>query len=389
MHIKSLPQPGDEETTLSQRLQTTICAEIEVAGGYIGFDRYMEMALYYPGLGYYTGGLQKFGQQGDFVTAPEVSSLYGQSLARQVAELLQQLDEGGVIEFGAGTGKLAVDLVKQLEAEGSLPKSYTIIELSAELRHRQKQTICESIPQHELLFHWLDHFPESSVEAVIIANEVIDAMPVSRFRHAAGKFEEMLVSCDEGRPVAGWGNCSAVLCDAIEAISIDFDEGYESELNLRLSPWIHALSNLFERGAILLMDYGYARRDYYHPDRYTGTLMCHYRHYAHADALLWPGLQDITAHVDFTAVAEAASAVGLEVHGYTSQSNFLIGCGIDELIAESVMGTDMAESYSQAEAVKRLMLPTEMGEVFKVMALSRGIEQPLRGFGFRDLTGSL
>ncbi|WP_245828279.1 class I SAM-dependent methyltransferase [Solemya elarraichensis gill symbiont] len=360
-----------------------------MAGGKIGFDRYMEMALYYPGLGYYAGGQQKFGSQGDFVTAPEVSSLYGQALARQVAELLQQLDKGCVIEFGAGSGKLAVDLVTQLEADDALPQSYTIIELSAELRHRQQQTIRESIPQHESLFHWLDHLPESHVEAVIIANEVLDAMPVHRFRHTAGRFEELLVGCREGRSVTSWGRCSVVLTDAITALSVDFDEGYESEINLRLRPWIHALSDLLGRGAVLLVDYGYARSDYYHPDRYSGTLMCHYRHIAHDDALLWPGLQDITSHVDFTAVAEAASAVDLDVHGYTSQGNFLIGCGIDELIAESGQGLNMTDSYSQAGAVKRLMLPTEMGEVFKVMALGRGIEQPLRGFGFRDLTGSL
>ncbi|OOY43192.1 hypothetical protein BOV91_04700 [Solemya velum gill symbiont] len=389
MHIKSLPRPGDEELALSKRLQAAICDEIEVAGGNVGFDRYMEMALYYPGLGYYAGGQQKFGAHGDFVTAPEVSPLYGQALARQVAELLQQLENGCVIEFGAGSGKLAVDLVTQLEVDDSLPQSYTIIELSAELRHRQQQTIRESIPQHESLFHWLDHLPESRVEAVIIANEVLDAMPVHRFRHIAGRFEERLVGCREGRPVSSWGRCSVVLTEAIAALSVDFDEGYESEINLRLSPWIHALSDILDRGAILLIDYGYARREYYHPDRYTGTLLCHYRHIAHDDALLWPGLQDITSHVDFTAVAEAASAVSLDVRGYTSQSNFLIGCGIDELIAGSAQGLSMTDSYSQAEAVKRLMLPTEMGEVFKVMALSRGIEQPLLGFGFRDLTGSL
>ena len=389
MITKSLPQPDETSLATSERLQQQICDEIESAGGAIGFDRFMELALYAPGLGYYAAGQQKFGSGGDFVTAPELTPLFGRALARQVGELLAQLDTGAVIEFGAGSGRLAIDLITQLAEDDLLPSRYLIVEVSAELKHRQQQLIDQEVPQWRDRFEWLDRLPDEASDAVVIANEVLDAMPQQLFQQANGALHEACVACHEESMVLEWRDASLELVNAVEQLGVKLGEEYRSEVNLRLAPWIASLATILKRGAILLVDYGYSRSDYYHPDRYTGTLMCHYRHHAHDDPLLWPGLQDITAHVDFTAVAESAVANNLQVFGYTTQSHFLIGCGIDSLMAQGQADPGSSDWIAQAEAVKRLMLPTEMGEIFKVMALGRGISRPLRGFAFKDMTASL
>lgn len=385
----SLPQPEAEILELSNRLKQDICSEIDASGGMISFHRFMEMALYRPGLGYYAAGLQKFGSDGDFVTAPEITPLYGRVLARQVGEILELLNDGSVIEFGAGSGKLAVDMVTQLAHDNRLPKCYLIVEVSAELRQRQQQLIEERLPEHKELFEWLDRPPVDSCEAVVIGNEVLDAMPVHRFRYSGSYYQEEYIQCQNDQLMSTWSACSEELLLELERLNLDLVDGYISEINLRLRPWIELVAGIITRGAVLLADYGYRRLDYYHPDRSTGTLVCHYRHHVHSDALLWPGLQDLTAHVDFTAVAEAAAEAGMDIAGFTTQSSYLIGCGIDSLVNQSGLDIGSAEWYNQAEAVKRLMLPTEMGEVFKIIALTKGVNEGMCGFEFRNMKASL
>jgi SAM-dependent MidA family methyltransferase len=365
-------------------LQQQICETIATAGGHIGFDRFMELALYAPGLGYYSSGHHKFGEGGDFVTAPELSTLFSRCLARQCAEVLAAIPAGDILEFGAGSGIMAATILRELAALNCLPRRYAILELSSELRARQQQTIAQHAPELLARVEWLDALPEPGFCGVILANEVLDAMPVQRFCIRHDEPHELVV---------GWNGQGfdllsaapdAALFARLEALGQQYQlpDGYSSEINLRGEQWIAALGELLGQGVVLLIDYGFPQSEYYHPQRSEGTLMCHYRHRAHADALILPGLQDITAHVDFTAIGEAALKAGMAVRGYTNQASFLLSLGLTDYLAEA--GGDLRAQLELANQVKRLTMPGEMGELFKVMALGKGWQAPLRGFALRD-----
>ena len=350
----------------------------------------MELALYAPGLGYYVAGAQKFGAEGDFVTAPEISPLFGRCIARQCREVLDVLGGGDVLELGAGSGALAADLLSALLANSGFSGRYLILEPSPELRARQRALLAERVPVLVDRICWLERLPEAFT-GVVLANEVADAMPVHRFRiREDGSAGEVMVGPRGDRweeqaadPVSP-GLEGAVR--ALQSEGLAVTPGYGSEINLRLRPWIAALAGALRRGLVLVIDYGYPRREYYHPERSEGTLLCHHRHRAHGDPYRYIGLQDITANVDFTALAEAGAEAGLGVAGYTTQAHFLIGCGLDALLADAMEGDGGVELILGA---KQLVLPSAMGERFCVFALTKGIEGSWRGFSVRDLRGRL
>jgi SAM-dependent MidA family methyltransferase len=391
MQSLPLPQPALEEMAFSQQLQQLICKEIEQQGGAIPFDRYMELALYAPGFGYYTAGMRKFGAQGDFVTAPEISALFSRTLAQQVKQVLDLCGGGDVLEFGAGSGRLAVDMLRELEALDALPEQYLILELSPDLRQRQRELVAAEVPHLQERMRWLERLPQQRLRGVVVANEVMDAMPVHRFRVSSGNYEQIqeeMIACTAGELKKEWLPASAELQQEVAKLGVELPSECESEINLQLKPWIAAISDVLEQGAVLLIDYGYARSEYFHPQHSEGTLMCHFRQRAHADALFYPGLQDITAHVDFTAVAEAADDTGLSVAGYTNQAGFLLACGIEKLLQSAALDQNIAW-FQQTEGLKRLVLPSEMGERFKVMALTRNVDEPLMGFSMKNMQHQL
>ena len=394
--LKALAEPDNEAKKRSQLLAKCIKNKCDQAGGWIRFSEFMNTALYEPGLGYYSGGLQKFGQRGDFITAPEVSSLFGQCLAGQVAEVFQNFryesdEKPIVLEFGAGSGVLAVDILLQLEKLGSLPERYLILELSIELQCRQKETIKKNASH---LFHrvrWLDQLPDDVSNAVVVANEVLDAMPVECIRVNNGDIEALMVTVENETLVSSYVNDDSA-GDKINSIrersEIEFTDGYISEFNPAIHGWLSALENKINSAVILLIDYGYNEKEYYHPDRTGGTLMCYYRHKAHDDYFWWPGLQDITAFVNFTDVAYSAVDLGLEVAGYTTQAAFLLANGLSELHASQVTD-DVQQQIKLSQQIKTLTLPSEMGDRFKVMALTKNYAEPLQGFSMLDLRNRL
>lgn len=375
-----LPPPSDEALAHSRALAELIADEIGRAGGWITFARYMELALYAPGLGYYTSGSTKLGGAGDFVTAPELSSLFSRTLARQVGEI-QAAVGGGVLELGAGSGRMAAHLLLALDLLQRLPERYAILEPSPELRARQQQRI-DALPAHlSSRVQWVDALPQAWTGS-IVANEVLDALPVHLLvwgdelrERGVALLTDRLAYHD--RPLA-----PGPLRDA--AARIDVPAGYVSEICLAAPALVDALANALRHGALLLIDYGFGEREYYHPQRTRGTLMCHYRHRAHDDPFLLPGLQDITAHVDFTAVAQAGVRRGLALAGYTSQSHFLVNLGITEVLAE--VAPDEPGYLERAAGAQKLLSPAEMGELFKVVALVRGALPPLLGFMRGDLS---
>lgn len=376
----ALPAPDPDAAAHSARVAARIRDEIARAGGWIPFARYMELALYAPGLGYYAAGATKFGVAGDFTTAPELSALFGRTLARQVAQILNGTG-GEVLEFGAGSGKLAADLLLELERLGALPERYLILELSPELKARQLDTLAARAPQLLGRVAWLDELPQS-FRGAMLGNEVLDAMPVHVVCRRGGQlYERGVVAEGEG---FAW---SEQACDspALTAIAgeLELPDGYLTEINLAAPAFVASLADRLERGGLLLIDYGFGRSEYYHPQRTKGTLMCHYRHHAHDDPFLWPGLQDITAHVDFSAVAETGAIHGLDLLGYATQANFLINCGITALLGE-VSPADVTAYLPLANQAQRLLSPAEMGELFKVIALGRGMAAELLGFARGD-----
>lgn len=388
----SLPTPDPVAAAHSARLLDHIRADIVAHGGAISFARFMELALYAPGLGYYQAGARKFGTEGDFVTAPELSPLFGRCLARQCRDILDALGGGTLLELGAGTGVMAADLLRELQSLGVAPMCYAILELSGELRQRQRQTLAERVPEFLDRVVWLDHLPEPGLRGVILGNEVLDALPVERFRITPAGPRRLEVVWGETGLAWREGPDDPAVTAAVARIEADLaeslPEGYTSEYVPHLDAWLQAVTEPLAAGAVLLIDYGYPRRAYYHPERVTGTLLCHYRHRAHDDPLRWPSLQDITANVDFTAVATAALAAGLTVAGYSHQNHFLFGCGLMELLAEA--NPDDPVSYlEQVRQVKLLTLPGEMGDRFQAIALTRALDLPLRGFAFRDERGRL
>ena len=388
MGASQLPEPGADAQAQSLLLIEQVQQAIADQGGRLPFDQYMEMVLYQPGLGYYTAGSRKFGPSGDFITSPEISSLFAKCLARQCRQVLALVGGGYLLEVGAGSGVLAADLLAELEQLGQLPEAYLILELSPDLRARQREMLQTKAPTLVDRVRWLDTLPEAGFRGVVVANELLDAMPVHRFRLEQGAIKEQFVtSRDEGLALVWDRPVSPGFVEAAAAVATQLGKagaGYESEINLRAPPWLQELAKAVDAGAVLLIDYGYSRAEYYHPERSRGTLMCHYRHRAHPDPMVYPGLQDITAHVDFSAVAEAALAAGFAVTGFTTQAFFLMGNGLDDLVAASDID-DVVAHMELIQAVKRLTLPSEMGERFKVLGLSLEIDQPLSGFTLRDM----
>ena len=384
------PTPSQPALQLSAELSSVIRGEIRAADGSIPFSRYMELCLYTPGLGYYSAGQRKFGAGGDFVTAPEISPLFGRCLANTCRTLLESLHGGDILEFGAGSGQLAIDLLGELERTACLPGRYLILERSAELRQRQQQALRHELPQLLDRVVWIDTPPDAGFQGVMLANEVLDAMAVERFQWNGEAARLFHVCCEDD--VFKW--CLQTPADdisiAIESLAstCQLQPGYVSELNVALPAWLQSVAAPLQQGVLLLIDYGYARHEYYHPQHSSGTLMCHYRQRAHDDPFLWPGLQDITAHVDFTAVAEAAIASDLEVSGYTTQAFFLLDSGLDDLLQQAG-ATDSMHYMQLAQQAKTLILPGEMGERFKCIALTRGITTTVPGFRLQDYRNRL
>ena len=394
----NLPIPSADAQAASQELSRRIAARIAAAGGWLPFVDYMDMALHLPGLGYYAGGSHKFGEAGDFVTAPELTPLFGQALAAQVAEVLAAVatNETGAVspipqkgfpsvtptllEVGAGSGRLAADLLLALEALGALPERYGILELSGELRARQQATLAASVPHLAGRVDWLEELPLHFCGCVV-ANELLDAFPTHAVAwREAGPQERGVVVTADG---FGWAERPATGALAAAMTALPVSAPFESEISLAARAWVAEWGHRLERGALLLIDYGLPRHELYHQERDHGTLRCHYRHRAHDNVFWWPGLADITSHVDFTAVAEAGFEAGLEVLGYTNQASFLINCGIGELFAARQQAGG-EQALRASGALKVLLAPGEMGELFKVIALGRGIATPLLGFARGD-----
>jgi SAM-dependent MidA family methyltransferase len=372
-----------EAIAASDRLVARIVRQIEAAGGWIGFDRFMQLALYEPGLGYYAAKPAKFGPQGDFVTAPEISPLFARALAAQVAEAFEHLPRR-LLEFGAGSGALAAGLIEELDRLGAAPQSYAIVEVSADLKAAQQARLpAARVPAGDgaggARVQWLDAPPEA-FEGVIVANEVLDVMPVQQFARRGGRTLERGVAAEAGVLRMAERPAGAELAQAVAQIEADLGplpDGYVSEVGLVAAGWTATLGQWLRRGLALLIDYGFPRHEYYHPQRAMGTLMCHFRHRAHDDPLWLPGLNDITAHIDFTAVARAARGAGLDLLGYASQARFLLDCGLLEMLREDASAARAAEAM-------RLLSEAEMGELLKVMAVGRGVAGPLLGFRSGD-----
>lgn len=384
----SLPAATADAVAFSSALSDHIAAEIAAAGGWIGFDRFMDLALYAPAMGYYSGGAHKFGAAGDFVTAPELCPAFGQTIAAQAAQLLA-LGAPRIIEVGAGTGQLAADLLLELELRGALPASYAILELSGELRARQQQTIARRALHLLSRVHWLDQLPEH-FDGLVLANEVLDAMPAHLVVWNDNGIAERGVGCDYGQFTWRDRPASGRLRERAQALAADCElpHAYLSEVSLAAAAWVTEWAAILGRGALLLIDYGFPRREYYHWQRNAGTLMCHYRHHAHDEPFYLPGLQDITAHVDFTAIAEAGCEAGLDLLGYTTQASFLFNCGLTDVLARTPVA-DSLRYLPLANAVQKLVSPAEMGELFKVIALGKGITEALQGFVTGDRSATL
>lgn len=367
--------------------------------GPIPFVEFMQDALYAPGYGYYSAGLQKFGVMGDFITAPELTPLFGYTLANQCEEVFKLLENPVLFEFGAGSGRLAVDLLTALEEKNALPLNYYILEVSPSLAHRQKQRIKEELPHLFERVQWLERWPEQPFEGVILANEVLDAMPVHRFRQNAQELLESFIQLNDHdeleeiyRPTQNTKLKNYIeshlpeLKLACQANPIG--DSYSSEVNLFVEDWLKECAGMLNKGAMFLIDYGFPRHEYYHPDRKSGTIMCHYQHRAHPDALFLPGEQDITAHVDFTQVAEAGYDAGFHVAGYTNQASFLLANGLLSLLEHRTYPDERSRINAQ-QAVKQLLQPSEMGELFKVIALTKALDLSIRGFQLQDKRASL
>jgi len=399
-----LPPPSPDALASSARLSRLIAQRIAAAGGWVGFDTYMQWALYEPGLGYYSGGSRKFGAEGDFVTAPELGPLFGTCIAAQCAQWFAHVPRS-ILEFGAGSGALAAQVLTALEVRGIGDVDYAIVELSGELRARQAATLAERVPHLAARVRWLDAWPDT-IRGVVLGNELLDAMPARVFGLAGSDVVECGVAVasagasDAGDPDAGDSEDAPRLCWAERPAEAGFAQrvrarlaqawdgpaqahAYIGELGEQAEAWIRQLADRLVCGAVLLLDYGFPRHEFYHPQRHRGTLMCHYRHRAHTDPFLWPGLQDLTVHVDFTAIAESARGGGLDLLGYTTQARLLLDLGLlDEV---QLSGAPGSAAYVRAtRAVHTLISDAEMGELFKAIAFGRGVPDDALGFRSAD-----
>ena len=381
-----LPDPGPEARAHAGRLLAAIAEDVRRAGGTIPFSRYLELALYAPNLGYYAGPLTKLGPAGDFVTAPEVSPLFGRCVARQCAQVLEALGGGEVLELGAGSGALAAVVLSTLEALDRLPTRYLILEVSGDLAARQAETLERQVPHLANRVSWLGRWPDRPVGGVILANEVLDAVPFHRILRETAGFAELYVTVADGQLAWRAGPpASEDVARALAEIESDLGAalpvGYVTEVAPERDAWVRSIADVLGRGLALVIDYGFPRREYYHPQRADGTLMCHYRQRSHDDPLALTGLQDVTAHVDFSAAARAAAEAGLEVAGFVSQADFLLAT---EVLDDVPAAGSEWERLARANEVRRLTLPGQMGEAFKVLGLTRGLDVELRGFALRN-----
>jgi len=372
----TLPAPDPVAKAMSDRLSQQIRMEIKQKGP-ISFSRFMTLALYAPELGYYRNPFQKFGKAGDFVTAPEVSHLYSYCLANQCAQVLTHLNGGDILEFGAGSGVMASDILIALQKINLLPKHYYILELSAHLKLLQRETIMQKIPACLDRVVWLERVPTEKINGIILANEVLDAMPVELFTWQNGP-KNNLVDFKKNEFILNLSSeIDLKLQSQLEKYDIHFQNHYTSEINFMLEGWIKSISDMLASGLLLIADYGFARQEYYHPDRNMGTLMCHFNHHAHKNPLIYPGIQDITAHVDFTHIAEAGSQCDFEIVGFTDQGNFLLNC---DLLTFANNPIDTTAHINQNQKIMQLTSPSEMGELFKMIALIKNINIDLLGF---------
>ncbi len=381
----ALPEPGPDARRHSERLCRHIADLIaDTPDRKIGFAEFMQAALYAPGLGYYSAGSLKFGAQGDFTTAAEMSVYYSRCLARHCAALLAT-SGGGILEIGAGSGAMAATILTELSEQGTLPDRYAILEISGDLRQRQQAFLRQALPDN--LFArliWLDRLPDGPFDGVILANELLDAMPVHRLCLQGGQWYECCVGVSDGQlaPAQRLLNderLQRALADIVRDCE-PFPDGYVIEIGLAATDWLASVAAIMRQAVILVVDYGYPRREYYHPQRHNGTLFCYYRHHGHDDPLRHVGLQDITAHVDFTALASAADRCDLTVDGFTTQATFLLACGLLDMIPGETVAADPA----LAQQLQTLLMPGSMGETFKVMSLGRGIDTAGPGFSLRD-----
>ena len=377
--LMNLPLPEPEALAASQKLLDHIIDRIRRSeNGDISFAEFMDLALYAPGLGYYQVGTQKFGRAGDFITAPELSPLFSKCLARQCQQVLETYGGGDILEIGAGSGQMAADILNALSEWGSNLGAYTILELSPDLKQRQKAKIAEYCPKLLDKVQWLETLPSSKFQGLILANEVLDAMPVHIFKVENDLLFWKRVAEEQGKLI--WRECPHSHTEILQLFPENrCIDPYTSEINLSLKAWITSIEKVLSAGLILLIDYGFPEREYYHPDRQMGTLMCHYRHLAHADPFLYPGLQDITAHVDFTGIASAGVDANLEVLGYTNQAQFLLNCGLLDF-ANLIPENDFKAMVQRNQHINVLTSPAEMGELFKVIALGKNCEIELLGF---------
>lgn len=382
--MSALPTPSVESQKYSQQLCDLVQQKMLQQGGWLSFSAFMQLALYTPELGYYSGGSQKFADAkrggGDFVTAPEITPLFARALAKQVAQVLS-LTGGDVLELGAGTGKLAADLLLALAEQNQLPKQYFIMEVSGHLRHIQQETMHDRLPAD--LFSkvvWLDDLPKR-FDGLILGNEVLDAVPVHLIEKKDGALFERGVIFDDGFK---WQSQPLQDISILKFVDVDvWPNGYLTEVCPAAIGLISRLAGALNSGAMIMLDYGFPAQEYYHSQRKQGTLMCHYQHYAHSDPLINIGLQDITAHVNFTAIAEAGLAEGLDLYGYTNQAQFLMNCGLLGLLAKESPAN--IEHYTPiASAVQKLLSPSEMGELFKVILFTKGLDDAVALIGFAD-----
>ena len=378
----SLPMPPSDALEHCNLLIHRIKAEIEKSENGISFRRFMEMALYEPAFGYYVAGMRKIGTEGDFITAPEISSLFSQCLANQCQEVLQNVEGGDILELGAGSGIMAADILQQLESVNSLPETYYILDISPELKQRQRETLQKHVPHLLNKVTWLDQLPSDDFIGVILGNEVLDAMPVDVFVLEGGSIKEQRVVWQNDYFAYINTDAPEHIDKPIQHLKIDAKD-YTSEINNNLSGWFQSLARFFKQGVMLLIDYGYVRQEYYLPERTMGTLLCHYQHRSHDQPLIYPGLQDITASVDFTAVAEAASDANFDVIGFTNQANFLASSGIETLFIKE-LERNPEQQYKLAQQIRTLSLPGEMGERFKVIAIGKEFTHTLSGFALGD-----
>ncbi len=387
--MTTLPTPSTDAKKHSEQITSLIRHTIEEAGGWLDFFQFMQLALYAPSLGYYSAGSQKFGDSkksgGDFVTAPEISPLFAQTISRQIEQVLQEID-GDILELGAGTGKLAADVLLTLARLNRLPSKYFILEVSNHLRQVQLETLQKKLPADLMQrVEWLNELP-TKFEGVVMANEVLDAIPVHMVHVEKQGLSERGVAWRDGFV---WQDKVTTREDLLEAAAKQhLAEGYITEFCPAASGLIASLARMLQRGIILMIDYGFSAREYYHPQRNQGTLMCHYQHYAHTEPLINVGLQDITAHVDFTSIAYAGVNHGLTLSGFSSQAQFLMNCGILEIMSQ-VSPQDMASYAPLAAAAQKLLSPAEMGDLFKVIAFSKNLEEPLIGFENGDKSHTL